>query len=152
MKLKREANSFQNTSSAAPTRTTRPQSGSSSSARRILSVTGWRAGHHARSAASGIRKKVAAPRSNKTPISSAGTMRQGRKNDDSPLKAARARRTRALNRTSAARSARSAARREGNSTASIERHARNRGKLIGGAIVPPVPLWGEDSGARGEQR
>src|SRR5439155_18806494 len=106
-----------------------------------------------RSAASGIRKKVAAPRSNKTPISSAGTMRQGRKNDGSPLKAASARRTRALNRTNAARSVRSAARREGNSTASIDRHARDRGKLIGGAIVPPVPLLGRGlRRPRGEQR
>src|SRR5712692_7359899 len=68
-------------------------------------------------------------------------MRQGRKNDGSPLKTASARRTRALNRTNATRSTRSAARREGNSAASIERHARVRGKVIRGAIVPPVPLW-----------
>src|SRR6266704_1226288 len=142
MKLKREANSFQNTSSAAPTSTTRPQSGSSNSARRILSATGWRAGHHARSTANGARRKVAAPRSNKAPISSAGTMRQGRKNDGAPLKTASARRTTALSRTNATSSTRSAARREGTSAASIERHARDKGKDIRGAIVPPAPLLG----------
>src|SRR5204863_10081711 len=108
----------------------RPQNGSSESARRTLSATGERVGHHARSAANGTRRKVAAPRSNKDPISSAGTMRQGRKNDGSPLKTASARRTRALNRTNAPRSTRSAARREGNSAASIERRARDRRKLI----------------------
>src|SRR5256885_209674 len=75
--------------------------------------------------------KVAAPRSNKAPISSAGTMRQGRKNNGSPLKTASAKRTRALNARNAAKSSRSAPRRVGNSTVSIERHARDRGKLIG---------------------
>src|SRR6185503_15328581 len=75
-------------------------------------------GHHASSAANGARKKVAAPRSNRAPISIAGTMRQGRKSAGSPLKAA------------SARSTRRPARREGNSAASIERSARTAEKVI----------------------
>src|SRR5882672_7499249 len=124
MKLKREANSFQKTSSEAPTNTMTVHRSRSTDARTTRRPPGRRSGHQASRAARGSAAKAATPRSKTAPIAIAGRIRQGRNSEGSPLYTASARRVSALNARNATMSTRRIARREGNSTASAERRKR----------------------------
>jgi hypothetical protein len=84
MKLKREANSFQNVNSEAPTNTINTTSGSSS-ASSVERKPARPSGHATTSRPSGARKNVATPMSNKAPMAIAGSSGHGASSPHWPL-------------------------------------------------------------------
>ena len=84
MKLKRDANSFQNVNSEAPTKTITTVSGSNN-ASTVLCRPARPFGQATTSKPSGNRKKVATPTSNNAPMAIAGNSRHGANNPHWPL-------------------------------------------------------------------